>query len=49
MAVAEVRFSGRYRGQSGHDVLRRICLLLTQSGHGPDPEPWCLLIVIGLF
>src|SRR6516164_9653896 len=23
----------RFRGQSGHDLLRRICLLLTQSGH----------------
>jgi hypothetical protein len=30
---AEVRFRGRYWGQSGHDLLRRICLLLTQSGH----------------
>ena len=25
---------GRYRGQSGHDFVHRICLLLTQSGHG---------------
>ena len=24
----------RFRGQSGHDLLRRTCPLLTQSGHG---------------
>jgi hypothetical protein len=30
---AEVRFRGRYWGQSGHRLLRRICPLVTQSGH----------------
>ena len=25
----------RFRGQSGHDLLRCTCLLLTQSGHHP--------------
>jgi len=29
---AKFRFRGRYSGQSGHAVLRRTCLLLTQSG-----------------
>jgi hypothetical protein len=33
MTVREIRFRGRYWGQSGHDLLRRICPLLTQSGH----------------
>src|SRR5262249_22547161 len=32
-SFAEVRFRGRYWGNSGHDVLHRTCLLLTQSGH----------------
>jgi hypothetical protein len=32
---ADVRFCGRCWGESGHGVLHRICLLLTQSGHGP--------------
>jgi hypothetical protein len=31
--LREIRFRGRYWGQSGHDLLRRTCLLLTQSGH----------------
>ena len=34
MTVCGIRFRGRYWGQSGHDVLHCICLLLTQSGHG---------------
>jgi hypothetical protein len=29
-----VCFCGRYWGQSGHGVVRRTCLLMTQSGHG---------------
>ena len=32
---AEFRFRGRYRGLSGHDLLGRICPLMTQSGHPP--------------
>jgi len=34
---AEIRFRGRYWGKSGHGLLQRICLLLTQSGHQPAP------------
>jgi hypothetical protein len=34
--VLNVRFCGCYWGQSGHDLLHCICLLLTQSGHQPD-------------
>ena len=30
---ADVCFCGRYWGQSGHGLLRRTCLLMTQSGH----------------
>jgi len=36
----------RFWGQSGHDVLRRTCRLLTQSGHRKtaqstnEPQPW---------
>ena len=33
MAIAGIRFCGRYWGQSGHGFVHRICLLLTQSGH----------------
>jgi len=32
-ACAEIRFRGRYWGQSGHELVRCICLLMTQSGH----------------
>ena len=35
-ALPHVRFRGRYWGQSEHDVLHCICLLLTQSGHSHD-------------
>ena len=35
---AGIRFCGRYWGQRGHDLLRRICPLLTQSGHRSAPE-----------
>ena len=31
--VLNVRFCGRYWGQSGHRLVHRTCLLLTQSGH----------------
>ena len=33
MLFARVRFRGRYWVQSGHALLHRICLLMTQSGH----------------
>ena len=36
---AEVRFCGRYWGQSGHGLVRCICLLVTQSGRRSDPTP----------
>jgi hypothetical protein len=36
LCTAHVRFRGRYWGQSGHDLLRRICPLLTQSGPQAD-------------
>jgi hypothetical protein len=32
----DVRYFDRFWGQSGHAFLRCTCLLLTQSGHGPD-------------
>src|SRR5262245_738827 len=33
--IRNVRFFGRYWGYSRHGLLQRICLLMTQSGHGP--------------
>jgi hypothetical protein len=36
---ADVRFRGRYWGQSGHALLHCICLLLTQSGHRETSRP----------
>jgi hypothetical protein len=38
MTFAEIRFRGRYKELSGHGLLRHICLLLTQSGHGCRSE-----------
>ena len=38
LPFAGIRFRGRYWGQSGHGLLRRTCLLLTQSGHRSAPE-----------
>ena len=32
-AVEALRFRGRYWDKSGHELLHRTCLLLTQSGH----------------
>jgi hypothetical protein len=37
----------RFRGESGHDYLRRTCLLMTQSGLGPLHGK-CLLSVLNL-
>src|SRR4029078_9718544 len=39
MMFCEVRFRGRYRGGSGHRLLRRICPLVTQSGHSRRLSP----------
>jgi hypothetical protein len=33
MTFCEIRFRGRYWGQSGHALLHCICPLMTQSGH----------------
>jgi|RhiMethySRZTD1v2_1073278.scaffolds.fasta_scaffold59149_2 hypothetical protein len=47
----DVRFHGRYWGQSGHAFLHCTCLLLTQSGHPPSGEEAeavrCLLLSLG--
>jgi hypothetical protein len=40
----EVRFRGRYRGQSGHGILHRICPLMIQSGHKKDLDPFKLAL-----
>jgi len=49
MTVCGSRFRGRYWGQSGHDFVRCICPLMTQSGHQsardqPPPERWRKLL-----
>ena len=45
--IHQARISVRFRGQSGHDFLRRICRLLTQSGHFLNPEQWVFAVGIG--
>jgi hypothetical protein len=43
MTFAGIRFRGRYWGQSGHALLHRTCLLMTQSGHSPRRFRFALL------
>ena len=40
LGQSDVRFFGRYWGQSGHAVLHCTCLLLTQSGHRANSSPF---------
>ena len=41
-----IRFRGRYWRQSGHELLRCTCPLVTQSGHSAIVGPYVKLSIV---